>query len=471
MANSKRPASSPFPSGAPSSAGPARGGTGASPFRSSPGQPAGPWGSPPSGPAKGGSGTPPFKPSNGPWNGNGNGNGGGQALSGSAKYGWHILQTVIVLAVTIGVTLLCGFLKETLTPSVLTDMLCYSLPAIAVLVTALVVENITDAMTPRFSRGAQILAMLIASALVIVLSLLSSVFYQQTFLPDLPSTANQPTPTPYVEPASQQIVFILDKSGSMYGNDDRQTINAMQRLLGEMTDDTQVGLVNFSDVILDTQPIRPLDAAQRQAIQASMAIEPYGQTDISLALDTALGLVEGNAALTQNKTKFLILTDGASGKNYADDLLTRMQAANVELYGIELYSSMDAALIDLVQWTKGSFVQLDSVDDLLESASQMIQTTPEPTAVPEPPAPEPYHFISESPVLWLVLLLLRGIIIGVTLSLMLSVLNQFRFQVILSPLCAFVIWLVPTLVVLEFPLSAMLDSLCGLVIMRRNQPR
>lgn len=442
MAKTQRPQPSPFPSGSPFPTGPVRGGTGAPPFQSSSGPFTGPW-----------SGSP-------------------QPPSGPSKYGWHVLQTIIVLVVTAGVALLCGFLKETLAPSMLTDMLCCSLPAIAVLVTALLVENATSAMTPRFSRRAQILATLIASALVIVISLLASVLYQRSFLPELPVVSDLPTPTPYVEPpADQQIVFILDKSGSMSGRDDQEMVKTIQHLLGEMPDDTQVGLVNFSDEILGTQPVKPLDATQRQAIQSTITLEPNGLTDISLALDTALGLVEGNAALTRRTTRFLILTDGASGTNYADDLLTRMQAAKVELYGIELYSMMDAALIDLVQRTGGRFVQLDNVDDLLDSAVEMIQATPEPTAVPEPVLPEPYHFLSESRPLWLAILLLRGVIIGVTLSLMLSVMHQFRFQVILSPLCAFVIWFVPTMVALDFPFGALLDGLCGLVIMRRNQPR
>ena len=185
-------------------------------------------------------------------------------------------------------------------------------PVAAVLFSAFVLEYSTSAMTPRFSRTGQAIVALVASAMVFLMGCLGQISY-------LSFTYHQ-----------NNYVFLIDKSNSMgyfenrpSGNDARnQRKEAFSDILAQLPNNTKVGLVLFSDVILGQYPISPLNTETRLLMTSVLDAYDNGGTDFYLPLRTALDMLAANAFLDGSTTHIILLTDGDSILNNTIDEIT-----------------------------------------------------------------------------------------------------------------------------------------------------
>ena len=408
--------------------------------------------------------------------------------------GWHFVLTLA----TLSLALITSFISATLfgepPGSMAGEVLRLTLPAAAVLFGAFFVEHSTSAMTPYVSRNLQLIVALVGSLLVALCVLISSFAYQLSFRPRvvIPVATETPTATPTATPAPtpepvEQFVFIIDKSGSMFiweTDWDQINVDTVTYLLSQMPDNARVGLVNFTEELRCVVDIAPLTEDHRDRLLDAVAENPGGDDNFTLAINAALMMLEGKPELTDVPTRLFMLTDGQSTLTDSDSLLKRMKDVNAHLYCIELNGEVPVVLASLVTGSGGAYIGVDHPDELLKTAEEMIDTTPVPTSTPVPTpepsptpeptpvGPEPFHPLAEAPNLLLIMHVLRGIILGVTLSLMLSVYHQIRIQIILSPVLEVLIWaLLATGAssLLAYPALCFVNGLCGLVIMRRNR--
>lgn len=444
------------------------------------------------------------------------GTGGGQIPpeSSSKKRGLHWIQTIVVLIVTAfsAFLLSCALnIRYSVDPLlhphlVLFNGLYFALLAAAILITVFLIELATSAMTPHFSRKLQLLVALIAILLCGLVGALGEfLFVQDYILPQIapmptpvitpeptptPTPTPSPTPTPTPTPAPQPdevIIIALDKSSSMndtlYSNRDSQSTRAVTSLLSKLTPGSRVGLITFSDIILGTVPIAPNSAHQQQAIADAAFIRPRGTTDFANVIDAALTMFR-KSGITDPK-KLIFITDGEADS--VDQYLDACASMDLQVSAVMIDGNTNN-LQNLVAGTNGIFATVTNLDDLLEQIAAIAMTTPNPTPVitPSPtpsPSPTPVPTPSPTPLPQIgnltyvipdaetylaAILILEGLIIGLSLTLMLSLKRQFRIQLILSPLMGLCAFLLIRYRVIASSEAWAAYTLLGIVLMRRN---
>lgn len=290
-------------------------------------------------------------------------------------------------------------------------------PVAAVLFSAFVLEYSTSAMTPRFSRTGQAIVALIASAVVFLIGCLGQISY-------LSFSYHQ-----------NNYIFLIDKSDSMgyletrsSGNDAlNQRKDAFSDILMQLPDGTQVGLVLFSDVILGQYPISPLNTETRLLMTSVLDAYDAGGTDFYLPLRTALDMLAASPTLAESTTHIILLTDGDSIlNNTIDEITDDAERLNAVISCIKLgNNAIKADLAQVILRTGGKSVNVTNINDLTQTL----------LAVSERRAADVLHDDSIS-ANWIagILFVLSGLVLGVSLSLMLSRTREFRIQAILSPL-------------------------------------
>lgn len=118
----------------------------------------------------------------------------------------------------------------------------------------------------------------------------------------------------YVGQDEIDIMFVIDYSGSMNGNDSQNI--ALQMLEAAIdilyTTKTRVGFVAFTHKILSySEPVSIETKAQRDALKGKITSTPRGgDTDIGLALNEALSLIQGHTLPQNRKGRIMLLSDG-----------------------------------------------------------------------------------------------------------------------------------------------------------------
>ena len=105
------------------------------------------------------------------------------------------------------------------------------------------------------------------------------------------------------------IAFIIDVSGSMDGT---KLDQAKQGLIGalNMTDNNLVGLISFSDQIVDTVPVAPL-AQNRQLLSEKVGrMSANGSTALYDAIKAGIEMTDSAASGEEDICTVVVLTDG-----------------------------------------------------------------------------------------------------------------------------------------------------------------
>ncbi len=413
----------------------------------------------------------------------------------SKKGGWHVLLTLAALVFTVAASFGMAFATRNQDQrSAVMLGLTFGAIALAIMLATLLVESLTSSMVPRYSRKGQLgvaLATVLCCFIVGCFGESVSGFTKPQPTPTPVVTAT-PSPTPNVEPVSVNYVILLDKSGSMSGPRNNESVNAALKFINGLPDGTYVGVIPFTHQILGVSPISALNSSSRLQHQNMINIGTSGGTDFDIAVEAALKEIEKAKLPAGSETLILMITD-ASDDLYSSDVNTltkRFQKNNAHLCCLVIDYSLSGNIAQLVQNTGGKIYTINDVSKIHQNlvvASQII-ATPSPTATPAPtPTPEPIVVTDvirqagsvqedeDDEINWvsMVMMILEGLIIGISLTLMTSRYRQRRFQPILSTLMGVAAGLILNYVHLGtlsvWVQEAIAFSCYGVVIMSKNQ--
>jgi Ca-activated chloride channel family protein len=160
---------------------------------------------------------------------------------------------------------------------------------------------------------------------------------KQPFAAVVPSRAFGETPA-----APRQVVFLLDRSGSMQGEPIEQAKKALEACLGALAEDDQFGIVAFDDRVehLDAG-MCPGDKPHREKARHFLAsIQARGGTELAQAVTAAVKLLGHTAG------DILILTDGQVMGT--ERILEEARAAGVRLHCLGIGSASQDRFLTLL---------------------------------------------------------------------------------------------------------------------------
>ena len=408
--------------------------------------------------------------------------------------GLHIPLALLSLLLTAGASFGMAWLTRDIPQRGALLLGCtFALPALTVMLTALVLEKINSAMTPSYSRKGQLGVAAVTVLVCFIIGCFGEVvsgFSMYKPVEATPTPTPAPTPTPYVAPPQYNYILLLDKSGSMEGRYNVECVNAVNAFLEDTADDVYVGVVAFSDEIIGSSNPVPMGNRKDADLQSVIRQTPRGLTDFVLPIQEALQMISDTDLPADRATRVILVTDGSSDieDETAETFIQLFHDNNASLSCLQITTYTTPAVEKMVKETGGMLLEVKDVDKLHETlllASQS-EPTPSPTPTPAPtPTPEPIivkdvlrevssHSRSESwrSSLWTsaIMLVAEGLAIGVALTLMLSRRGQRRFQPVLSVLMG-----VAAVLLLILPETgtwlneAAAFSCFGLVLMKKNR--
>lgn len=408
--------------------------------------------------------------------------------------GLHIPLALLSLLLTAGASFGMAWLTRDIPQRGALLLGCtFALPALTVMLTALVLEKINSAMTPSYSRKGQLGVAAVTVLVCFIIGCFGEVvsgFSMYKPVEATPTPTPAPTPTPYVAPPQYNYILLLDKSSSMLGSYNAECVNAVNAFLEDTADDVYVGVVAFSDEIIGSSNPVPMGNRKDADLQDVIGQIPQGLTDFVLPIQEALQMISGTDLPADRATRVILVTDGSSDieDETAETFIQLFHDNNASLSCLQITTYTTPAVEKMVKETGGMLLEVKDVDKLHETlllASQS-EPTPSPTPTPAPtPTPEPIivkdvlrevssHSRSESwrSSLWTsaIMLVAEGLAIGVALTLMLSRRGQRRFQPALSVLMG-----VAAVLLLILPETgtwlneAAAFSCFGLVLMKKNR--
>lgn len=408
--------------------------------------------------------------------------------------GLHIPLALLSLLLTAGASFGMAWLTRDIPQRGALLLGCtFALPALTVMLTALVLEKINSAMTPSYSRKGQLGVAAVTVLVCFIIGCFGEVvsgFSMYKPVEATPTPTPAPTPTPYVAPPQYNYILLLDKSSSMLGSYNAECVNAVNAFLEDTADDVYVGVVAFSDEIIGSSNPVPMGNRKDADLQDVIGQIPQGLTDFVLPIQEALQMISDTDLPADRATRVILVTDGSSDieDETAETFIQLFHDNNASLSCLQITTYTTPAVEKMVKETGGMLLEVQDVDKLHETlllASQS-EPTPSPTPTPAPtPTPEPIivkdvlrevssHSRSESwrSSLWTsaIMLVAEGLAIGVALTLMLSRRGQRRFQPVLSVLMG-----VAAVLLLILPETgtwlneAAAFSCFGLVLMKKNR--
>ena len=399
-------------------------------------------------------------------------------IDGSAKQdktagagGWDAAMTIVALLSVAAVSFLTAWLTKDV-PSRPFWMLGldFSAPVVALLLSVFLKEKVSSSMTPSTSRKAQFtlaLCSILAAGLV-------GCFCQV-------SNTEAKTVQEITHEGWSDLLIVLDKSGSMDSDGrNEQATKAVQSLLREMDDDAQVAML--IDVDWEYIPLekRKKDfgklADQRDELIRMAGVETGAYAYFTRSFRTACEMLDrydgdaGNCAI-------LVISDGNdvlidsderfSAAEFEDELTAR----NIKV----IYLYVDPNHVDemdrLARNTGGESVYISDLGDLKNKTREVAKVQ-----VYETVYKDALRDIDESETAKAVtgvLLLLLGLLVGFSLTVMFSLQGQKRLQTVLSPLMAVLSFAIlafgKDLIPVPWVREGIAFSLFGVVLMRKNR--
>lgn len=133
----------------------------------------------------------------------------------------------------------------------------------------------------------------------------------------------------------KDIVFVIDRSGSMAGEKIEQARNALQYILGKLSEGDRFAIVSFDDLI--ESPSNELQKVTSQTIQDARSyvsrLYDRGNTDIEGALTRGIKLIEHAGFRPDASRMILFLTDGLPTAGVTDEraIVERVRQTNDQL--------------------------------------------------------------------------------------------------------------------------------------------
>ncbi|TRY69423.1 hypothetical protein TCAL_03273 [Tigriopus californicus] len=178
----------------------------------------------------------------------------------------------------------------------------------------------------------------------------------------------------------KHVVFVLDISGSMYGEKLSQTKDAMVTVIDDLTSQDHFNIITFSDNVMHWVPeneklkegahqmtYQGQDDLKTEALQYVLSLNTIGGTNINDAMVDAINLVEEvkkSEELAGNVQSMIIfLTDGeaTAGVTSATEIKKNVARANrdisVPVYGLAFGSGADFGLIKTLSKDNGGFAR------------------------------------------------------------------------------------------------------------------
>ncbi len=192
-------------------------------------------------------------------------------------------------------------------------------------------------------------------------------------VPPQTAAANE-TPTP------RDMIFILDKSGSMHGPSLAQAKSALVTALSRLGQGDRFNLIAFSDASTAAFPA-PVPATPNNLALVSGfigSIEADGGTEMGPALDLALAMQSGSE-LNHRLKQIVLLTDGAVGNE--DQLFQTIaeRLGNTRLFTIGIGSAPNSWFMrKAAEVGRGTFTHIGNVDQVEEKVTGLLAKLEEP---------------------------------------------------------------------------------------------
>lgn len=336
-----------------------------------------------------------------------------------------ILSLIVVGLFSFGMVYLTKDIRER---NVWLIGLHFMVPLAAMMLSALFLEHSTSAMTPNASRTKQLLVAISAIVLTFVVGCVSDLIYLQGFVKKMPIV-------PQSKASSNNVIFLMDKSGSMGGKSDEESQKAVKDILDTMPDDACVGIVLFCDYILETEPLQPLTSAHRNKIKQTLARPTTGLTDFDNPFSTALNMYAQTLPQNGYKNTIIMIMDGQEPVRYADDYAKQAKQLGLSISTISVNgTNIKNDMTQLVSQTGGIAYSSRNYNDLKAQIHKIAEVQTITVEIEDRDLLRSTH--PTAVVISGIMLLLEGIVLGLCLWLMFSVHGQFRAQAIISPLLA-----------------------------------
>jgi Ca-activated chloride channel family protein len=201
--------------------------------------------------------------------------------------------------------------------------------------------------------------------------------------------------------ASENLLFILDASGSMWGKVDNSfkietAKNALVTLVSDLPADTKVGLMVYGHrektSCADVEMLLPVGHANASSIREALSgVKPLGKTPIAYSLEQTADQFIG---LENDANNVVLISDGVETCD-GDPCAVAAALANsniklrVHVVGFDIPEDDKKQLECIAELGNGQYFSADSTEGFVTAVTQAIQTV-QTTTVPEtPPAPQP----------------------------------------------------------------------------------
>ena len=207
--------------------------------------------------------------------------------------------------------------------------------------------------------------------------------------------------------AESNLLFVLDSSGSMWGQVDgvakiTTAKDVLGRLMGDLPTGTRAGLMVYGhrdkNSCTDVELVARLGAARSGATRAALdGIRPLGKTPIAYALGEARTAFAGTSKDASNTV--VLISDGietCDGDPCAVAAALAAQNVNVKVHvvGFDIAKEDRAQLQCIAEKGKGKYFSADSTEGFSEAVSAVVKEVveapkPAPQPVVAPPKAEP----------------------------------------------------------------------------------
>lgn len=209
-----------------------------------------------------------------------------------------------------------------------------------------------------------------------------------------------------VAQAESNLLFILDSSGSMWGQVDgvakiTTAKTALNRLMGDLPPNTKAGLMVYGHRekgwCEDVELLAPLGRAQSGATANALnSISPKGKTPIAYSLGQSKFAFEGTSKDANNNVVLIsdgIETCGGDPCAVAAELASQNVNVKVHVVGFDIPDEDRKQLECIADRGKGKYFAANSTEGFTEAVSEAVKIVvaepePEPEPAP-PPKPEP----------------------------------------------------------------------------------